>query len=707
MTLQSQWFRAETFDVRVNNERKRVGAFKQNRQVLNMSNRFKRKVVACFLVAVALASSCPGQVNSLWNGTSGNWSDFTRWNSNPLYPNNGNGGDNYNVTINAGTVVVDLPITIDALNFGGGTISLTNNLTTNGPFIWNFGSLSGPGKLLVAGGGTLNSTSIVNGGTLQFGDGVNTSTVTHNKFATLLLNNGAQASIKNGTTYEMDVTSSGSNFGSSTGTPGTFTVETGGVLRKLGGGTHLIANNVVLNNQGTIEVNQGTLWFENSTATWANSGQIDMAAGTIVHKGTGTMNLDAGSTISGSGTFSQLGGMLNANADNSISRLQMDSGIFNRSANTTTTISENLTWNGGSLTGAGILQVAGGGTLNSTSIVNGGTLQFGDGVNTSTVTHTKFATLLLNNGAQASVQNGTTYEMDVTSSGSNFGSSTGTPGRFTVETGGILRKLGGGTHLIANNVVLNNQGTIEVNQGSLQFFGNSVLENSGLIRVNAGILDFTSGGPLAPNNGTIIVSPAAMFRGSLINDSSGLLGGAGTITGAVSLLSGGGITAGIDETFTTLSLQDKLNMGDDSFYTASLLGLGPTAISKLAVTGDVDIANGANLRLDLSLLSGADVSLLRTAIGEGNTRSYTVIATAGTVLGGSFDAGNFAVSDYGSFVPNQWLFAARTTANSVEIDVSPLIAVPEPAYLMLAAGGLGLMLRRRRKGGRSGGALEN
>src|SRR6476646_7302917 len=81
------------------------------------------------MALLLLASTGFAQVNSTWNGSSGNnWSDATRWSTNPLFPNNGNGGNNYNAIVNAGTVVVDQPITIQALTFGGSaTISRANN----------------------------------------------------------------------------------------------------------------------------------------------------------------------------------------------------------------------------------------------------------------------------------------------------------------------------------------------------------------------------------------------------------------------------------------------------------------------------------------------------------------------------------------------------------------------------------------------------
>ncbi len=416
-----------------------------------------------------LVSTSQAQVNSIWGGTSGDWSDAARWSSSPLFPNNGNGGNDYNVSINTGTVNVDLPISIHELAFGGSTIARTNNLIVNANFTWNFGTV----------------------------------------------------------------------------------------------------------------------------------------------------------------------------------------------------------------TGAGALQIDGGGILNTNALVYDGPIRFGDGVNASTIAHTNLGRLVLNNAAQASVRNGTTYEINVTSSGSNFGSATSaTPGTFTVEAGGILRKTGSATHLIANNVALNNYGTIEVGQGGLEFTIGGIFNNSGAIEVNAGILDFAFGGTFATNVGSVSLAPGAKLRGNITNGATGRLQGAGTVMGAVTLEAGGRIEAGVGETATTLTLTNGLTMADDSNYAVTLFGTGPSAISMLAVTGDAEIATAASLRLDLSALSAVDVAALRADIGEGNSRSYTVLTTTGTIFGGGFDEANFMISDYGSFLASEWKFEPLTNANTVEIALTPVVGLP-------------------------------
>lgn len=105
-----------------------------------------------------LSSSAVGQTTATWNGTTGNWSDGTLWSTDPLFPNNGNGGNNYNAVINAGTVTLNQNITIEDLTLSGGTITGSNNLNVNSDLNWTGGRFSGSGTTTI-GGGSISSTN--------------------------------------------------------------------------------------------------------------------------------------------------------------------------------------------------------------------------------------------------------------------------------------------------------------------------------------------------------------------------------------------------------------------------------------------------------------------------------------------------------------------------------------------------------------------
>src|SRR5690349_9386370 len=111
------------------------------------------KLLAFMLIFGHTAPSF-AQVTANWNGTSGNWTDFTRWSTNPFYPNNGNGGVNYDAVVSLGGVTVDTNIVINNFALQGGSLSgASHNLTVNGMFTW-LGDGFMAGNIITLGGTT-------------------------------------------------------------------------------------------------------------------------------------------------------------------------------------------------------------------------------------------------------------------------------------------------------------------------------------------------------------------------------------------------------------------------------------------------------------------------------------------------------------------------------------------------------------------------
>src|SRR5947209_932552 len=91
--------------------------------------------------ALALATAiaaCPAlvvhaDVAAVWDGTNNNWSNAVHWTTNPTFPNNGTPPATlYDVTINAGTVALDVSPTIQQLSIGSASISGPGTLTVVG-----------------------------------------------------------------------------------------------------------------------------------------------------------------------------------------------------------------------------------------------------------------------------------------------------------------------------------------------------------------------------------------------------------------------------------------------------------------------------------------------------------------------------------------------------------------------------------------------
>jgi hypothetical protein len=130
------------------------------------------------LLAVSVPDRAPAQViTANWLGTTGNWNDPNIWSTTPTsgqYPNNGQplGTNTYNATVNgAGAITLNVPITIDQLNFLSGTITGTNSLTVNNSMTWSGGTITSTGGLNVGslsvptGTATLSGTATVSGAT--------------------------------------------------------------------------------------------------------------------------------------------------------------------------------------------------------------------------------------------------------------------------------------------------------------------------------------------------------------------------------------------------------------------------------------------------------------------------------------------------------------------------------------------------------------
>ncbi len=206
-------------------------------------------VFAFFMVFVPSPSQA--QTTSTWNGTTGNWSDFTRWSTNPIFPNNGqpNPGDTYNAIVNGGTVTLDQNIIIQSLTFSGGTIDGGNNLTLNAASTWSGGGMSGAGTTTFNGSlalttSGLGSRSLVNNGATTWSGSNLTSSGTWSN------QSGALFDIQNNQNWDNNGVNNlaGATFRKSAGT-GTSTIQG------------------PFNNSGAVEANTGTLSFTGGGAS--------------------------------------------------------------------------------------------------------------------------------------------------------------------------------------------------------------------------------------------------------------------------------------------------------------------------------------------------------------------------------------------------------------------------------------------------------
>ena len=105
------------------------------------------------------------------------------------------------------------------------------------------------------------------------------------------------------------------NLSSTNATPlnfytGTATLNNFGTLNQTAAGEHAIANGVAFNNNGTVNVDAGTLTISGGGT---DTGLYDVDSGATLNFSSGTRNLNAGANITGLGTLNVAGGVVNVN----------------------------------------------------------------------------------------------------------------------------------------------------------------------------------------------------------------------------------------------------------------------------------------------------------------------------------------------------------------------------------------------------------
>lgn len=237
---------------------------------------------------------------------SGNWTDASLWNTNPLFPNNGNGGATFNASLtNGATVTLNQDIVIESFTQSSGTVAGSFNLTLNGNLFWTGGTMSGNGTTAVSG---LGST-ISGGGALFLSRTLtNSGTFTYSKADT-----GAQP-LQLGVGEQSGVINNSGIFNTTAG--GDFmrgnvvsTINNSGDWNVSGAGTTSTVSQIAFNNTGTVNVQSGTLALEGGFTQTAgmvllNGGSVstnstlNFVSGSLQGTGTVTGNVATGGTIS-------------------------------------------------------------------------------------------------------------------------------------------------------------------------------------------------------------------------------------------------------------------------------------------------------------------------------------------------------------------------------------------------------------------------
>ena len=508
------------------------------------------------------------------------------------------------------------------LDFGGGTFTLSG------------GSISGAGVLQLSGGTLATTTNILIG----------------SSFA----QTGGTISGSNELTISGAATFGGSSFGTQTGTGTTLlkgvTTDSGFILLEGGrvlenAGTFNVSSSEIVAEGGTIKNDAGATFDFQSASTLVNDGGTNAFANAGTLEGTlpttGTANVEISVTNTGTiaaktGTLELSGGGSSTGAITAASGATLDFG------------GGTFTLSGGSISGAGVLQLSGGTLATTTNILIG----------------SSFA----QTGGTISGSNELTISGAATFGGSSFGTQTGTGTTLlkgtTTDSGFIL--LEGGR-------VLENAGTFNVSSSE-------TIAEGGTIKNDAGAtFDFQSASTLVKDGGTNAFANAGTLEGTLPTGTADIeisVTNTGTIAAKTGMLElSGGMTNLTGSTLTggaysvsagsVLVIENSAAIVNDN-ANISLIGAGSTIQSLVA---------GEQQSFDTTLRTIGTTGQLHLLAGRSLTTSGAPISDNGLIeLGG----GALTVTGAGSSLTigtagkllGAGVINATTLANSGLIEAS-------------------------------------
>jgi hypothetical protein len=531
-----------------------------------------------FSVVFAIAVAAQGAVITWTNTAGGSWQTAANWDPHQVPAS----ADTALITASGDyTVTLASAVTISQMTLGGATGTQTLAPSGQSLTVTNSGAVTAHGAILMQGSSLAGVITIAAGGTLTFSGSsqnsiyslalVNNGTVRWNG-GTIAIGSTPTTTVANNGLWEVN---SDSSYSFAIGGPTPTFVNTG-TLRKIGGAGTTSFNSVHFENAGTVDTQNGTMQFNNSsgsilggTFTTAAAGTINFASGTYT---------EAGGAFSGAGAARLTGGTL-ALVNNKLNGLSLEGGnITVASTFQSSGAITDLTINGATLTGtnevAGTLTVNSGSLSGMLTVRSGGTLSFlGSG------TKSLYSLTLNNNGTVqwtgGTLQTGSTPTTIINNAGlwNMTGDNTisyaigGPTPEFNNNSGGIVRKSAGTGTASFNNLKFTNAGSIDVQAGTIQFNGmtGSILGGtftaapgtffvlqSGTYTENGGV--FSGGGALKMTGGTLTLVNNKL-NGLSLDDGTVKLGPAFQAAGAITNLTLNGATlSGTNEIAGTLTM---------------------------------------------------------------------------------------------------------------------------------------------------------
>lgn len=551
------------------------------------------------------------------------------------------------VLVTSATLNIDAaaPDTVDArwIELTGGTLGGLGVLRMLDSLVWTGGQLNDAGVLRIPVGGqllirgatgkTFRTRTIANAGVVSW---TGTGAIASGVNAALVNENGGFFQLESDADWLY-------NLG---GVVPHIDNLTGGLIKR-GAATSDITVGAALNNDGTLDLQTGSVTFTNGGSS---KGTFLLTAPGTAGFGGGSHTLDVGSLVTGNGTFQVSAGTVTETGDYNVTGLTRVVGgawVFDGSKPAEVTT---LDVSGGSLSGLGIVNLHGAGTWTSGSMTGTGQLRVFPGaalsidgkdpkiftqrtiLNAGLVTWTNTGSINSGSAAVLTNQAGATFELQGDASWVyNMGG-----GAPTVNNAGSLKRNASAGPVVVQAVV-NNTGNVDVSSGTLSLNGGGA--NTGLYAVSSGaVLDF--------GGGTHTLSGATTR-----------LNGAGSVTftaGAVTF--SGTAPSAYDITGTTLvdGGTATFNTTDTTRFTALLLRNGTLDGSANMVVRGSGLWTGGALAAPPALPAAVVLRVpqgvafnINGAATKPFTKRTILVDANGAVnwLGGSVLAGNGATLD--------------------------------------------------------------
>ncbi|MGF1525007.1 MAG: beta strand repeat-containing protein, partial [Leptolyngbyaceae cyanobacterium] len=429
------------------------------------------------------------------------------------------------LTITGGTVNFSTGnlLTADTFTQSGGTLTGSDDITVAGAATWSGGTHAGSGttnfesalSIEGAAGKELGDFGATTGRTLNINAGATWT-------GTGFLRGTSDSVINNATGSTFDIQTDADIFSSTGGA--TFNND-GTVVKSVG--TDVTSIGIVYNNSGTTTINSGTVELTNGgthTGTFNGSGTLDF--------GGGTHDLETGTDVTVADVDVTSGAVnINSGVDYNAGNTDISFGTVAIASGVTATTGTG-SQSGGTLTGEGIFTVTDAFTLSGGTQSGNGTTNFEGSLSIEGAAGKEWGDFNATSGRTFNINAGATW----TGTGFLRGTSgsvinNATDSTFDIQTDADLFISTGGATFNNSGTLLKSFGETANNQATDI---DTDFTNQGTVEVQQGVLDF--GGGYTQTSGTTLLNGGSLTRSTFLDAfdiQGGSVTGFGTITGDI------------------------------------------------------------------------------------------------------------------------------------------------------------------------------